>query len=119
MAAAAFLLQIKTATRYGYFRDELYYLDCARHLAWGYVDQPPLIAFLAWLERRLGGGSLVSLRFLPAAAGALTVWMTGRLARILGSGVLGQTLAALGLLVAPGFLLMFHLVTMNAFEPLL
>jgi hypothetical protein len=29
---------------YGYFRDELYYLACALHLDWGYVDQPPLIA---------------------------------------------------------------------------
>jgi hypothetical protein len=51
IAAAAFLVQMIIATRYGIFRDELYYLDCARHLAWGYVDQPPLIAFLTWLER--------------------------------------------------------------------
>src|ERR1051325_280713 len=78
--ATAFILQIATATRYGYFRDELYYLDCARHLAWGYVDQPPLIAFITWIELHLAGTSLYSLRFLPAVAGALTVWMAGRFA---------------------------------------
>jgi len=37
-------LHLLTANRYGYFRDEMYYLDCGRHLAWGYVDQPPMIA---------------------------------------------------------------------------
>ena len=29
---------------YGYFRDELYYAACGQHLAWGYVDQAPLVA---------------------------------------------------------------------------
>jgi hypothetical protein len=106
------------ARRYGIFRDELYYLDCARHLAWGYVDQPPLIAFVAWLERHIGGDSLFSLRFAPAAAFAATIWLTGRLARVLGADAFGQALAALAVLFAPGFLAMFHILTMNAFEPL-
>jgi MFS family permease len=119
VATVAFLAQMVTASRYGYFRDELYYLDCARHLAWGYVDQPPLIAFVAWLERHLTGDSLYSVRFLPALAGALTVWFSGRLAFLLGAGTFGQLLAALGVLIAPGYLLFFHLLTMNAFEPLL
>jgi len=118
LSAASFLAQILTATRYGIFRDELYYIDCARHLAWGYVDQPPLIAFVAWLELHLGGISLYSLRFLPAVAGALTVWLAARFARTLGAGTFGQTLAALAVLFSPGFLAFFHLLTMNAFEPL-
>jgi dolichyl-phosphate-mannose-protein mannosyltransferase len=118
IAAAAFLAQMLTTARYGYFRDELYYLDCARHLAWGYVDQPPLIALIAWVERHLTGDSLYSLRFLPALAGAFTVWLAGRLARFMGAGIFGKAIAALAVLVAPGFLLFFHLLTMNAFEPL-
>jgi len=97
----------------------LYYLDCARHLSWSYVDQPPLIAFIAWFERHVTGDSLFSLRFLPAVAGALTIWLTGRLARAVGERVFGQTVAALAALVAPGYLMFFHLLTMNAFEPLL
>jgi hypothetical protein len=118
IAAAAFLVQMIIATRYGIFRDELYYLDCARHLAWGYVDQPPLIAFLTWLERHVTGASLYSLRFLPGLAGGLTVWSSGRLARVLGADSFGQSLAALAVSVSPAFLATFHLLTMNAFEPL-
>jgi len=118
LAGAAFVVQMLTAARYGYFRDELYYLDCARHLAWGYVDQPPLIAFIAWTERHLGGDSLYSVRFLPALAAGLTVWLTARLARLLGAETFGQAIAGLAILVAPGYLLLSHLLTMNAFEPL-
>lgn len=47
LALAKFAIQFATAGRYGIFRDELYDLDCAQHLAWGYVDQPPLIALFA------------------------------------------------------------------------
>ena len=31
---------------YGYFRDELYYLACSKHLAAGYVDHPPFSIFV-------------------------------------------------------------------------
>jgi len=51
IAAAKFFFHVLTAGRYGIFRDELYYLACAEHLDWGYVDQPPLIAFLVWIAR--------------------------------------------------------------------
>jgi hypothetical protein len=38
-------LQLSAAGRYGIFRDEFYYLMCADHLAWGYVDHPPFAMF--------------------------------------------------------------------------
>src|SRR6185437_1810731 len=57
---------------YGYFRDELYYLACGEHPAWGYVDQPPLIAWIAWLLQHTIGTSLWALRLLPALAGTAT-----------------------------------------------
>ena len=44
-AALAFLLQMAFSGRYGYFRDELYYIACSKHLAFGYVDMAPLIAW--------------------------------------------------------------------------
>jgi hypothetical protein len=119
IAVIAILMHLLTAARYGYFRDELYYLDCARHLAWGYVDQPPLIAFVAWFVRHTTGDSLYSLRLLPAVAAGATVWLAGRLARALGAHGFGQGIAALAVLIAPGYLIFFHLLTMNAFEPLL
>src|SRR3954463_56742 len=84
IAAAKLLLHLLTANRYGIFRDELYYLACAEHLDWGYVDQPPLIALVAWVARHLFGNWLIGLRLFPAIAGAALVWLTGRLAQEFG-----------------------------------
>jgi hypothetical protein len=119
LALAKFLFHLVTAGRYGIFRDELYYLACSEHLDFGYVDQPPLIAFVTWLARHLFGESLLGLRLLPALAGAATVWLTGKLAREMGGGVFAQALAALAVIAAPIYLLLHHWLTMNAFEPLI
>src|SRR5690349_12552638 len=75
------LVHLFANRHYGYFVDELYYLACSRHLDWGYVDQPPLIALVAWLERHVLGDSLAAIRFLPAVAGACEVALTGLIAR--------------------------------------
>src|SRR3569833_1020427 len=69
---------------YGYFRDELYYLACGEHPAWGYVDQPPMIAWAAWLLQHTIGTSLYALRLLPALAHAGSIIVAGLLARELG-----------------------------------
>lgn len=119
LAAAKLLLHLLTATRYGIFRDELYYVACSEHLAWGYVDQPPLIAFLIWIVRHTIGDSLIALRLLPALAGAALVWLTAILAREMGGGRFAQGLAALAILPVPIYLIMQHWMTMNAFEPLI
>ena len=119
LAAAKLLLHLLTAASYGVFRDELYYLACAEHLDWGYVDQPPFIALLAWFARHVFGGSLLGLRLLPAIAGAALVWLTGKLTREMGGGRFAQALAALAVLVVPIFLVFHHWLTMNAFEPLI
>ena len=119
IAAASFLAHMLTATRYGYFRDELYYLACARHLALGYVDQPPMIALVTWLTVHTLGTSLVALHFLPALAGAAMVWLTAMIARELGGGRFAQSLAALSIALAGVFVILAHLLTMNVFEPLL
>ena len=68
-AIAKLLVHLYAGGGYGYFTDELYYLACGRHLAWGYVDQPPMIAFVAWLGSHLFGESLRAIHILPAVAG--------------------------------------------------
>jgi hypothetical protein len=103
---------------YGYFGDELYYLDCARHLAWGYVDQPPLIALVAWIVRAVLGDSVSAIRLVPALCGAALVLMTGLMTRELGGGRKAQVLSALCILLAPGILGIDHILSMNCFEPL-
>src|SRR5581483_2800599 len=89
LALLAFAAHLATASRYGYFRDELYFIACAKHLAWGYVDQPPLVAFAAWISAPFGY-DLTVLRLLPALAAALTVWLAARIARELGGGTFAQ-----------------------------
>jgi hypothetical protein len=118
ITAGKLLLHLFAGRHYGYFVDELYYLACSRHLAWGYVDQPPLIAVMTWLERSLLGESLPALRFFPAWAGAAEVALTALIAREIGGKRFAQGLAALAVLVAPGILASDSLLTMNAFEPL-
>ena len=117
IAACKLLLHLYAGRHYGYFIDELYYLACSRHLDWGYVDQPPLIAVITWLVRSLLGHSLPALRFLPAVAGTAEVVLTALIAYELGGRRFAQGLAALAALVAPGLLATDSLLTMNSFEP--
>jgi len=68
LAVVALIVHLLTIHRYGYFRDELYYIACARHLDFGYVDLAPLSAFLLRIELILFGSSLFALRIFPALA---------------------------------------------------
>jgi hypothetical protein len=118
IAAVALLLHLYAAHNYGYFPDELYFIACGNHLAWGYVDMPPLIAAMMKIARVLFGDSLQSIRFFAALAGAANILLAGRIARELGGGRFAMGLAALSVLVASANLSMTHYMSMNAFEPL-
>lgn len=118
-ALAEIALHLTAITRYGYFRDELYYLASTEHLAWGYVDHPPLSIALLALVRAAFGDSLIALRALPALAGAATVFLTGLIARQLGGGRFAQALACLSALLSPVFLGTNHFYSMNALDLLL
>jgi Dolichyl-phosphate-mannose-protein mannosyltransferase len=118
IAFAYFALHLLTSTRYGYFRDALYYLACSEHLAFGYVDQPPLIPVLGWITRHTLGTSLPALLFWPALAGALRIILTAAFARELGAGRFGSVLAA-ALAATPGvWWVIDHQFAMNSLEPL-
>ena len=119
IAAAKLLLHLATASRYGYFGDELYFMACGEHLDWGYVDQPPLVALVAWIVRHTLGTSLLATRLPSALAGAALVILTGLLARELGGGRFAMGLSALASGLAFVYVVMHYLFTMNAFEPLL
>jgi hypothetical protein len=118
-ATAALLAHVFTNGRYGYFRDELYYIACARHLDFGYVDQPPLSILLLRLSQLLLGDSLPAIRLLPALAGAATVALAGAIARELGGRAWAVALACVGSLCALFNLAVGNFFSMNAFEPLL
>jgi 4-amino-4-deoxy-L-arabinose transferase-like glycosyltransferase len=103
MVAAKVGVTMAVADRYGWHRDELYYLASSRHLALGYVDYPPITPLLARLDQAIFPGSLPGLRFLTVLAGAAIIIVAALIARELGGDRLAQTLAALAVLISPMF----------------
>jgi 4-amino-4-deoxy-L-arabinose transferase-like glycosyltransferase len=96
--------------RYGYFRDELYFIACGRHLAWGYPDQPPVTPFIARVMASLGHGSLVVFRLPATAVAAGVTLLTGLMAAELGGGRFAQILAAVTAATSTYVLLSGHLL---------
>lgn len=119
---------------YGIFRDELYYLACARHLDWGYVDHPPMVAVILYITQSIASAFLPVLQAirpgvtedfvnslhvirLPAAlAGGAVVCLTGLIARELGGRAFAITLACVMAIIAPNFLGIHNFYSMNAFD---
>jgi hypothetical protein len=99
------------SARYGYVRDELYFLSAGQHLAFGYVDQPPLTPLLARLGAALGGNTLAGFRVLPALALGALVVMTALMSGRLGAGRTGQVLAALAAATCGEYLGAMHELT--------
>jgi len=113
---AIFVLLVAASSVDGFFRDEFYYLACTRHLAWGYVDQPPLSIALLWIIRGVFGESLLVLRIATALAAAVAVWLTGSIARRMGAGPFGELLATIGFGLVPRVLAVGSFYSMNVFE---
>ena len=118
VAAIYFAMHMIMATRYGYFRDALYYLACSEHLDWGYVDQPPFIVVIAWITRHTLGTSLRALLLWPALAGCGRILLTAAFARELGAKRYGIALAAVLAALPAVCIVTDHQFAMNAFETL-
>ena len=121
-AALTFLIHLGSSLwgahlGYGFFRDELYFLVCGHHLAWGYVDQPPLVALQARLAEALFGVSPTGDRIFSFLLGGVTVALTGLLAWQFAGRRPAQILAMTGILAAPVFLGTANYLSMNSFEP--
>ena len=117
IAFAKLLFHIYFNNRYGYFRDEFDYIACGNHLAWGYVDQPPLIPFLIHICRAVLGDSLRSIRFIPALATSLLVVQGAAITRELGGKRYAMFLTAIAIVGAPQYLSNGSLLTTNCLEP--
>jgi Dolichyl-phosphate-mannose-protein mannosyltransferase len=111
-----FAVLMALSVRYGFDRDELYFLDCARHLQGSYVDQPVLTPLIARLSLSLFGVSEAGLRLWPALAGWATVIVSGLTAREFGGGRRAQLLAAIGTACMPALLAVDHLMGPTAFD---
>jgi hypothetical protein len=118
VGGAVFVLLMALSPWYGFHRDELYFLDCARHLQGGYVDQPVLTPLLGRVTLDLFGVSVVGLRLWPALAAWATVIVGGLLAREFGGTRRAQVLAAAGTATMPVLLAVDHLAGPTAFDML-
>jgi hypothetical protein len=116
IAAAVFVVHAAVAWRYGFFRDELYFIACGRHPAFGYVDQPPLVPLLS-AATQLFGDHLWALRFIPALAHALTVVAAASLAEIYEEKA--ALPAALAVALAPMYMGLHTTLNTTCFDPLI
>ena len=116
---ATLVFFVASASGYGVFRDELYYMACARHLDWGYVDHPPLVALLARWVGTAFPGSWLALRMVSALAAAGTVALAGDLARELGGGRFARLFAQVLTATAPIYLSLFSIYSMNGLDVLI
>ena len=97
--------------RYGWHRDELYFLQASRHLSFGYVDFPPLTAVAGRLVTELFGPSLIALRLTGVAGGMLAIVLMAFCVAELGGGFRSQLAGALALALTPfglGLGVLFH-----------
>ena len=118
LAIACLVLHALANGRYGFFRDELYFIVCGGRPDWGYVDQPAVVPLLASWSHALFGDFLWGFRLLPALVMSVTVAATAEFARLIGGGRFAQWLAGLCVLLAPVFLLWGVLFFTDMFQPL-
>jgi|HubBroStandDraft_2_1064218.scaffolds.fasta_scaffold33309_2 hypothetical protein len=111
-----FAVLMALSGRYGFDRDELYFLDAARHLQVSYVDQPGLAPLLAWVSLKLFGVSLPGLRLWAAFGAWATVVVGGLTAREFGGGRRAQLLAAIGTATMPVLLGAAHIANTTSYE---
>jgi Dolichyl-phosphate-mannose-protein mannosyltransferase len=98
-ALVTLVVHLAANPHYGFFRDELYFIICGFHPAWGYVDQPPVAPLLA-AGSQLFGHSLFALRAVPAIFAAGGAYVTVSLAFEFGGGVFAAALGTLAYLAA-------------------
>jgi 4-amino-4-deoxy-L-arabinose transferase-like glycosyltransferase len=116
VALGVLALLLVVADRYGFHRDELYFLEAGRHLALGYVDQPPLAPALARLQLALFGSSPWSVRVLPAVTVGAVAVLAALLARELGGGRRPQLWSAVAISGAGFVLAVGHLLSTSTFD---
>jgi hypothetical protein len=109
IAAVFVALELVLSGRYGFMQDELYFIEAGRHLAFGYVDQPPLTPLVDRIMDLLFGVTPTAVRVVPALAGGAVVVLAARFAALFGAGRLGRVIAALLTACSPVLLSADHL----------
>lgn len=96
-------IHLLAMNQYGFHRDELLHLAASEHLAWGYMEFPPLIAFLAYISQSIFGNELWAIRILPALLGFAIVWLTYAMVKEMGGRLFAQILAVICILTSVAY----------------
>ena len=118
LAMVTLVIHFLTSGGYGYFHDEFYAIACSKHLAWGYVDQPPFSEFVLAVSGSLLGYSLFALRFLPAVCAGAVAFLVGVITRELGGARFAQALATTAFIIGGVYLAIDGYYSMNCFDHL-
>ncbi|QGN31969.1 glycosyltransferase family 39 protein [Microlunatus sp. Gsoil 973] len=115
-AGGVALLLMIFSGRYGFHRDEYYFIESGHHLAWAQPDNPMLVPYLAAGWSTVVGDHLWAFRLLPALAAGCYVLISGLVAGELGGGRAHQVAASVataltGLVLATG-----HLFSTETFD---
>jgi 4-amino-4-deoxy-L-arabinose transferase-like glycosyltransferase len=115
--AITLLAHLWFAGRYDLMRNELYFLVCGWHPAFGYADQPALVPLLA-AATQMFGHSVWLFRLPAVIATAVLVPLTVAFARLAGGNRLAIILAAIAAAAAPALAGIGTTLTTETFEPL-
>ncbi len=96
---------------YELHRDEYLYLAEAKHLAWGYMEVPPMLSFLGWIAN-LFGGTMFWVKLWPGLFGAATFIITAKVATDLGGKTFAIVLCFLPFILT-GYIRLFYLFHPN------
>lgn len=118
LGTAALVLHLWANGGYDYFIDELNFIVCGQHLAWGYIDHPPLVPLIARIARELFGDDLLGLRLVPALGAGGLVWLSAVAAGRLGGGLFARWLAGLAVMTSPVFCADGLLLSADTLQPL-
>jgi hypothetical protein len=116
IAGAQVAVLLATSTRYGFHRDEMYFIVAGSHPAAGYPDQPPLVPLLVHAMYSLGSGSLFLVRLPSALAAGATTVLAALVAREIGGGRRAELIAAACTAVSGFALAVGHFVTTTTFD---
>lgn len=104
------------AGHYDLHRDEMLYFNMGSHPAWGYLTVPPVTGWLATFIKAVFGYSFFGIRLLPVLAGAVSLYLTAQIVKLMNGGITALIVALTTSLLLPGSLLLFSIFTPNAFE---
>ncbi len=95
-------------------RDEFLYLAEGHHMAWGFMEIPPLLSVFAWLTN-VFGASMFWIKIWPALFGACTFILVSKMVIRLGGKIFALILAWLPFMLS-GYMRLFFLFQPNFLE---